>query len=124
MAKLSPSEQQLLQSKWEIYELEFKNVGGLVSPIIVKATFENGKDTVIYVPAEIWRMNHEEVSKVFFMPSKVVSWRIDPYLETADCDLGNNSFPSIPAKSKYQSFRDRSRPVENPMQRKNRLEKN
>ncbi len=124
MAKLSPSEQQLLQSKWEIYELAFKNIGGLVSPIIVKATFENGKDTVIYVPAEIWRMNHEEVSKVFFMPSKVVSWRIDPYLETADCDLGNNSFPSVPAKSKYQSFRDRSRPVENPMQRKNRLEKN
>jgi hypothetical protein len=124
LSKLSPSEQRLLQSKWEIYELEFKNVGGLVSPIIVKASFENGKDTVIYVPAEIWRMNHEEVSKVFFMPSKVVSWRIDPYLETADCDLGNNSYPSVPAKSKYQSFRDRSRPVENPMQRKNRLEKN
>jgi Peptidase family M1 domain len=122
ISKMTDQEKKILKSSWEMYELSFKNKGGLVSPIIVKATFENGKDTLIYVPAEIWRLNHNEVSKVFFMPSKVVKWRIDPFLETADCELSNNSYPATPSNTKYSNFRDRSKPLENGMQRKKRLE--
>lgn len=120
-AKLTDEQKQLLESGKRFYEVSFKNIGGLVMPIIIKADFADGTNEVIRIPAEIWRRQETEVSRVFIFDKEVVSFRLDPFLETADCDLNNNSYPSVIQPSRYELFKEKSM-NENPMQRQKRVE--
>ena len=55
-------------------------------PIIVEFTYKDGtKDRKTY-PAQIWRYNDKEISKVFSSDKELESIAIDPNLETADVD--------------------------------------
>ncbi len=119
--QLTKEELELLNSNKQFYELKFSNLGGLVSPIIIQANFEDGSHQDIYIPAEIWKMDDIQVSKVFIFEQKVTSFRLDPYLETADCDLDNNSWPSVVQPTRFQLF-NQQRERENPMQRQRRIE--
>jgi hypothetical protein len=101
--------------------LKFKNVGGLVSPIIVRAIFRDGTEEIIRIPAEIWRRDEEVVSRVFIFDKVVKSFRIDPFLETADCDLDNNAWPKEVQPTRYQLFQQ-AKTKENLMQRQKRVE--
>jgi aminopeptidase N len=121
LKKLSPEEKSILNANQYFYELTFTNKGGLVSPIIIEATFEDGSKKVTYIPAEIWRKEEVNVSKVMIYDKKVVSFQIDPYLETADCDVDNNAWPTKMQSTRYQLFQQ-SRSNENPMQRQKRVE--
>ena len=91
-----------------LYEVTFKNKGGLVMPIIVEFTFEDGSKQTERIPAEIWRMNESEVSKVFAFDKKVTNIVLDPNLETADTDLSDNVFPRKEDKSKFDEFQDKN----------------
>jgi len=62
------------------YELTFNNIGGLVSPVIIRAFLENGTTEIIRIPAEIWLKNDKEVSKVFVFKYKVKGFQLDPFL--------------------------------------------
>jgi hypothetical protein len=86
------------------YELTFKNKGGLVMPIIIEWTFEDGTKEKQYIPAEIWKSNENEVTKVFAKQKKVVNILVDPDKETADVFLDDNTFPRVDAKSRFDSF--------------------
>ena len=66
------------------YEVTFNKPGGLVLPIIAEYTYEDGsKERKVY-PAQIWRKNDKEVSKLVTSNKKLVSIQVDPDLETAD----------------------------------------
>lgn len=119
--QLTKEDFELLNSNKQFYELKFSNLGGLVSPIIIQANFQDGSHQDIYIPAEIWKMDDIQVSKVFIFEQKVTSFRLDPYLETADCDLDNNSWPSVVQPTRFQLF-NQQRERENPMQRQRRIE--
>lgn len=120
-AKLSEEDKKILNANLHFYELKFKNIGGLLMPLIIRATFADGSDQVIRIPAEIWRKDEVNVSKVFHFEKEVVSFRLDPFLETADTDLGNNSWPSESAPTRFELFKQQP-PKENPMQRQKRVE--
>ncbi|WP_430402206.1 M1 family metallopeptidase [Fluviicola sp.] len=120
-AKLTPEQKKLLNSKKQFYELAFTNKGGLVSPVIIQAKFEDGSTEEVRIPAEIWRMDDLTVTKVLIFDKPVVSFQLDPFLETADCDVNNNSFPPASKPSKFQLFQQKQS-NENPMQRQKRLE--
>ena len=45
--------------------VSFKNVGGLVMPIILEFEFVDGSTEVVRIPAEIWRRQEVELTKVF-----------------------------------------------------------
>jgi hypothetical protein len=47
--------------------------------------------------------------------------RLDPFLETADTDLNNNSWPKEVLPTKYQLFKQQT-VKENPMQRQKRID--
>jgi hypothetical protein len=66
-------------------------------------------------------MDETQVSKVLILDQKVKSVRIDPFLETADCDLDNNSWPSAVQPTRFQLFQQQ-KDKENPMQRQKRVE--
>lgn len=120
-AKLTESQKQLLAANKQFYELSFTNKGGLVTPLIIQAKFVDGTDTVIRIPAEIWRMDQQTVTKVFIFDKAVSSFKLDPFLEMADCDVSNNSFPPAATPTRYQLFQQKQQ-NENPMQRQKRLE--
>ena len=118
---LTPSQKKLLESNKHFYELSFTNKGGLVTPLIIQATFVDGTTEVIRIPAEIWRMDQETITKVFIFDKEVKSFLLDPFLEMADCDVDNNSFPPQSTPTRYQLFQQKQS-SENPMQRQKRLE--
>lgn len=118
--KLTPEQQALLNSNKHFYELSFTNKGGLVTPLIIQFTFEDGTKEVIRIPAEIWKMDDETVYKVFVFDKAVSSFQLDPFLETADCYTDNNAFPPVSQPSRFKLFKE-EHVNENPMQRQKRL---
>ena len=89
------------------YQLDFGNKGGLVMPIIVEFTFVDGTKTVDRIPAQIWRLNENHVSKFYIQDKEVASIKLDPMRETADIDETNNYWGKLPAPSKFQVFKQK-----------------
>ena len=86
------------------YEITYNKPGGLVMPIIVYYTYKDGtKERKVY-PAQIWRFNDNEVTKVFSSSKEITKITIDPYQETADVDTSNNSWPKED-KNKFEKFK-------------------
>ncbi len=83
------------------YQVTFDKPGGLVMPIIVELTFEDGTTEKQTFPAQIWRMNDAEVIRTFATQKIITKIVVDPKLETADIDLTNNTWPKQEVKSKF-----------------------
>ena len=115
----------LLNAGKYFYELNFKNIGGLVMPLIIQINYTDQTSEIIRIPAEIWRRHEINVSKVFILDKEVSSFRLDPLLETADTDLYNNAWPREVIPSRYDLFMERKMRMqrrENPMQRQKRVD--
>jgi len=121
---LTEEERALLESGYHFYELTFNNRGGLVMPLILKFEFADGSTEEQKIPAEIWRLNQDKVSKVFVFEKELQRIELDPYLETADTDRSNNYFPPKQEIGRFELFRQKLMEQrynrENPMQRENR----
>ena len=119
---LSPEERELLQSGMKFYEITFSNEGGLVMPLIVEFTYEDGSSEIDRIPAEIWRQNEEQVTKVFVKEKKVTGVTLDPYRETADTDEEDNYYPRKTIPNRFELYKQnngaRGQSGSNPMQRK------
>ncbi|MCB0400524.1 MAG: M1 family metallopeptidase [Flavobacteriales bacterium] len=127
LAKLDEKDIALLNSDYNYYNVEFENIGGLVMPLVLNFKFTDGTSEEIRIPAEIWRKNHENVTKVFFFKKEVESIEMDPWLETADTEMYNNNWPRKAQLSKFQLYKQRNYGWgadgrENPMQRDKRNE--
>ncbi|MFY7653204.1 MAG: M1 family peptidase, partial [Chitinophagaceae bacterium] len=91
-----------------LYEVTFSNKGGLVMPLIVEFTFEDGTKEVERISAQIWRKNEQKVTKLFMTRKKATSIKLDPMRETADIDEKNNTWPSSNTQpSKFAIFKSR-----------------
>ncbi|MEL7005419.1 MAG: M1 family aminopeptidase, partial [Bacteroidota bacterium] len=90
------------------YQVTFANKGGLVTPLIVEFTFKDGTKQVERIPAEIWRMNEYQATKVFAFDKEVTNIVYDPMLETADTNVDDNVFPRQEQSSKFDKFKDKS----------------
>jgi len=93
-----------LESK-NIYELTFKNTGGLISPVIIEWTYKDGSKEIEKLPAEVWRTNEREFKKVFVKEKEVVNIVIDPDQATADINVSDNVFPKRAAPSKFDQLK-------------------
>lgn len=120
-ASLSEKDLELLNKGLHFYEIAFENIGGLVMPLILEFTFEDNTKEVIRIPAEVWRLDNYNVSKVFHFEKPVVAVSLDPFLETADTDLSNNHWPRELEPTRFNLFQEKQS-RENPMQRQKRLE--
>ena len=112
---LTDDEKAWLARKDMFYVLTLSNEGGLVMPVILKMEFEDGSEQVVRIPAEIWRRNNEQVSKLIRTEKPVRQWTLDPRLETADANLDNNFFPPRMIPSRFELFRSTLRGGSNPM---------
>ncbi len=123
LQSLNAEERDLLHAGYHFYELSFENKGGLIMPIILEFEYTDGTKEVVRVPAEIWRLNSDRCTKVFPRKKEIERITLDPFLETADVDLSNNSFPPQKTFSKFELFKSRTFPRENEMQRAKRIKK-
>ena len=96
-----PEEIAKFDSPKYFYEVTFYKPGGLVMPIIVELTFEDGTTENQTFPAQIWRMNDDEVTRTFATKKAIKKIVVDPKLETADIDITNNTWPKEEVKSKF-----------------------
>jgi hypothetical protein len=88
-----------------MYLVDFTNVGGLVSPLVLEITLASGKKYIERVPAEVWRHNPKKITKLVITDEPMVGLTQDPYLETADVDTSNNSWPRKVASSRLELFK-------------------
>ena len=90
-----------------LYEITFSNKGGLVMPLIVEFTFEDGTKQVERIPAQVWRLNENKVTKLFITTKKATGIKLDPDRETADIDVSNNTWPKLETSepSKFAIFK-------------------
>jgi len=105
---LHPVNQDAVMEKFigkNAYELFFRNDGGLISPIIIKWIYEDGMSEIEQIPAEIWRINELNVSKVFIKEKVVSQIILDPLDQTADVNFQNNYFPKTKVPSKFDRFK-------------------
>ncbi len=101
-AAVSDEEKKQLADQQYYYEVSFQNIGGLVAPLTIRANFKDGTTEIIRIPVEIWVLGNEVVSKVFMFNKEVIAFRLDPFLESADTDLDNNSWPYIKQLTRFQ----------------------
>lgn len=86
------------------YEITFNKPGGLVMPVIVELTYEDGTNEMKKYPVQAWRKNDEKISKSIGSNKKIVKIQLDPNLETADIDVSNNAWPAEQTESEFENF--------------------
>ena len=91
------------------YELTFENRGGLVMPIILEFTFEDGTKKTERMPAEVWLKNEDSLQKIFAFEKEISEIELDPKLETADVNRDNNFWPSREEDSRFDKFKDKKK---------------
>lgn len=102
-SKFTAAERAKLKTPQYFYEVTFNKPGGLVMPILVEITFDDGSKENHTFPAQIWKFNDNEVSRTFATQKPIAKIVIDPKEETADVDLSNNTWPKQETKSKFDA---------------------
>ncbi len=100
----SESEKADIKAPKYFYELVFEKPGDLVMPIIMEIEYKDGSKERKHYPAQIWRHNDKEVTKVFASGKEIKKITIDPDEETADVDVSNNSWPKN-KETEFQKFK-------------------
>jgi hypothetical protein len=112
---LEPWEKALLASSKHLYLVDFSNLGGLVMPLILQIETQSGAKTIERIPAEIWRYSPKKITKLIVSDEPIVSITQDPYWETADTDMANNSWPRKPVPTRLELFKTNRERGENLM---------
>ena len=103
-AGLSEEEVALLDAGYHFYGVTFENQGGLIMPLVVRFTLEDGTEEVKRIPAEVWLKNEDEFTKWFNFTQPVVQITLDPFLEMADTDRSDNYWPAMQEPSKFDVY--------------------
>ena len=88
-----------------LYFVDFENIGGLISPLPVTVEYANGTSEEHMIPAEIWRRDSNNVTKLFSLDKQAVSFKFDVAHQTADADFSNNAYPPVISKSRIDLFK-------------------
>jgi len=108
LGTLTDQEKAWYATKGSYYQLDFSNVGGMLMPLVIQFEFADGSKEIRRIPAEIWNQDNLRTSKVFLLEKELVSVTLDPYQETADCDLSNNHWPPRIEKSRFELYKGRT----------------
>lgn len=90
-----------------LYQVTFKNTGGLVTPLLIEWTFKDGTKELEKIPAEIWRYSESEVNHIFAKDKEVASMVFDPNKQLADVNVENNVFPRKNSQSAFDKAKEK-----------------
>ncbi|WP_299255121.1 M1 family metallopeptidase [uncultured Aquimarina sp.] len=103
----SVQEREMIKEPKYFYEITFEKPGGLVMPLIVEYTYEDGTSETVTYPAEIWRKNDAAVKRAIASEKAIAKILVDPNQETADIDTSNNSWPQNKKLGKFDKFKNK-----------------
>ncbi|MDQ1813941.1 M1 family metallopeptidase [Massilia sp. CCM 9210] len=98
-------EKALLAKGKHLYLVDFSNLGGLVTPLVLEIELKSGKKYIERIPAEVWRYSSKKITKLIVTDEPMVSLNQDPYWETADIDNSNNAWPRKITPSRLELFK-------------------
>ncbi|MCH2161873.1 MAG: M1 family metallopeptidase [Phycisphaerales bacterium] len=97
MAGLEDSDREVLDAfngnPLHFTVVRFRNHGGLVMPLPLEITYEDGRVEAVTIPVEIWKLDPEVCTRMFVSESPIVRVTMDPARELADADRTNNTYP-------------------------------
>ena len=98
---------EAIEKDEDYYIFEFSNKGGLVMPIPLEITYEDGAKELIRIPVEVWRKNSNKTKWLKRSKLKITQAVIDPYWEIGDTQIENNYYPTrlIPTRLKPRASR-------------------
>ena len=105
MAELEPWEKALLKQGKHLYLVDFSNLGGLVTPLVLEIELKSGKKYIERIAAEVWRYSPKKITKLIVTDEPMAALTQDPYWETADTDTSNNAWPRKIAPSRLELFK-------------------
>jgi hypothetical protein len=105
MAELEPWEKALLKQGKHLYLVDFSNLGGLVTPLVLEIELKSGKKYIERIAAEVWRYSPKKITKLIITDEPMAALTQDPYWETADTDTSNNAWPRKIAPSRLELFK-------------------
>ncbi|MEW6021472.1 MAG: M1 family metallopeptidase [Pseudomonadota bacterium] len=103
--KLEDWERALLASGKHLYLVDFTNVGGLVTPLVLEIQLASGKKYIERIPAEVWRYSPKKITKLIVTDEPMVGLTQDPFWETADINVDNNAWPRKVNPSRLELFK-------------------
>ncbi len=103
--KLEDWEKALLASGKHLYLVDFTNIGGLVTPLVLEIQLASGKKYIERIPAEVWRYSPKKITKLIVTDEPMTSLVQDPFWETADVDQNNNAWPRKLTPSRLELFK-------------------
>ncbi len=89
---LDPEEKAARDLPDTFQRFTFRNVGGLVMPVILKLDYTDGASETIRIPAEIWRRDSQKAVWLHTSTRTLKRAEVDPLWETADADRDNNVY--------------------------------
>jgi hypothetical protein len=105
MEGLDDWEKALLKQGKHLYLVDFSNMGGLVTPLVLEIELKSGKKYIERVPAEVWRYSPKKITKLIVTDEPMTGLTQDPYWETADIDTANNAWPRQVAQSRVELYK-------------------
>ena len=106
---LDDQQKYYLNDKFNYYQVDLSNKGGLVMPVILNFVMTDGSEELVRIPAELWIRNEKLVSKLFFFEKEVAEVQLDPFLETADTDIYDNYWPRRIVQSKFELYKQKEK---------------
>jgi len=76
----------------QYYRMQVDNEGGLIMPLYLGITYDDGSTEMVKLPADIWRNNELTFTYGFFTDKTVVQVVVDPDQVFADVNRDNNSW--------------------------------
>ena len=109
--KLEPWEQRAFERAVNednlFYFIDFANVGGVPSPLLLDIHYEDGSQRSLTLPPEIWRRNAEQVTYRLIETQPIAYIEMDKRHQTADADYSNNRFPPTIHQSRLATYKSK-----------------
>jgi hypothetical protein len=100
---------RVLEEDPYLYFIDFKNKGGLVSPIPLTIYYEDGSKKQELLPAEIWRKDADQVTFLMVEDKPIEAIEIDERHQIADADFDNNRYPPAIKPSRLSVYKRKNK---------------
>jgi hypothetical protein len=107
---LEPWEKQAFMQAIEddslFYFVDFKNLGGVPTPLLLDIYYEDGSQRRLELPAEIWRRDSRAVTHRLIESKPIAYISLDEGHQTADANYSNNRFPPQIHQSRLSAYKE------------------
>ena len=111
--KLEPWEQRAFDRAIEedslFYFVDFANLGGVPTPLLLDIYYEDGSHRSLEVPAEVWRRNSQAVTYRLIEDKAIAYIYLDEQHQTADAKYANNRFPQEIHQSRLAVYESKTK---------------